>query len=441
MVENNVTQYIPEQVQKTFDAVMAFQLPSTDQQFRERINSEIEQEANSSSPLRLNEQGLTNGMLNSCVDPVAELRDNFLKLQGAFDTAIHPFLKRIHALEDTDKQILMKQHEADKVQMDVEKRHEENERFDEAKKNVIRLQEEYEVIRRAEGQREAKDFSTTLYGFLLFGVGAAEWMINYETFLNFTEIPLMAAGATILIALAVAFSAHFHGMMLKGHQHFFDNHLDVAKKNRNFRVFYIVTVMLVLAFFSIGAARYLLVANQVSQLAGNSSGLLGGESITVNVGQIVSISMVINLFVWFVGAAISYATHDENPEFTDKFRECKKAKQIFEPLRIEKESEVVRIRARLEKEIKELRNTAFAHEQETKPLADLLSTITEKNSKIFLEINRLTNRLIRNYRTGLIDQVTVDSSDLKFNNGGHLIDVEVYRQINIDYNFELQQSE
>ena len=33
MVENNVTQYIPEQVQKTFDAVMAFQLPSTDQQF------------------------------------------------------------------------------------------------------------------------------------------------------------------------------------------------------------------------------------------------------------------------------------------------------------------------------------------------------------------------------------------------------------------------
>jgi hypothetical protein len=199
--------------------------------------------------------------------------------------------------------------------------------------------------------------------------------------------------------------------------------------------------MLVLAFFSIGAARYLLVANQVSQLAGNSSGLLGGESITVNVGQIVSISMVINLFVWFVGAAISYATHDENPEFTDKFRECKKAKQIFEPLRIEKEIEVVRIRARLEKEIKELRNTAFAHEQETKPLADLLSTITEKNSKIILEINRLTNRLIRNYRTGLIDQVTVDSSDLKFNNGGHLIDVEVYRQINIDYNFELQQSE
>jgi hypothetical protein len=441
MVENNVTQYIPEQVQKTFDAVMAFQLPSTDQPFRERINSEIEQEANSTTPLRLNEQGLTNGMLNSCVDQVAELRDNFLKLQGAFDTAIHPFLKRIHALEDTDKQILFKQQEAEKVQIDVEKRHEENERFDEAKKNVIRLHEEYEVIRRAEGQREAKDFPTSLYAILLFGVGAAEWMINYETFLNFTEIPLMAAGATILIALAVAFSAHFHGMMLKGHQNFFDNHLDASKKKRNLRVFYIVTIMLVLAFFSIGAARYLLVANQVSQLGGSSNGLLGGEAITINVGQIVTISMVINLFVWFVGAAISYAAHDENPEFTDKFRECKRAKQIFEPLRIEKESEIARIRARLEKEIKELRNTALAHEQETKPLADLLSTITEKNSKMTSEINRLTNRLIRNYRTGLTDQVAVDNPELKFNNGGHLIDLEAYRQINIDYNFEHQQSE
>jgi hypothetical protein len=441
MVENNVAQYIPEQVQKTFDAVMAFQLPSTDQPFRERINSEIEQEAQSLVPLRLNEYGLTNGMLTACIDQVAEFRDNFLKLHGTFDTTIHPFLKKIHALEDTDKQILLKQQEADKVQIDAENRHEENERFGEIKKSVIRLQEEYEVVRRAEGQREAKDFPTMLYAILLFGVGTAEWMINYETFLNFTEIPLMAAGATILIALAIAFSAHFHGMMLKGHQHFFDNHLEASKKKRNLRVFYIVSIMLVLAFFSIGAARYLLVANQVSQLGGNEGGLLGGEAIAVNVGQIVAISMVINLFVWFVGAAISYSAHDENPEFTDKFREYKKAKQLFEPLRVEKENEIARIRAKLEKEIKELRNTAHAHEHETKPLADLLSTITEKNNKMILEINRLTNRLIRNYRTGLTDQAAVDNVELKFNNSGQLIDLEAYRQINIDYNFQHQLSE
>jgi hypothetical protein len=441
MAENKPTQRIPEQVQQAFDAVMAFQWPSTDQSFRERINHTAEQESRSNSPLRLNEYGLTSGMLTACIDSVSELRDRFLQLHGAFDTAIHSSLQKIHALQDIDRQIALKQQEYEQAQASTEEKHEANSKYKEAKKNVIRLQDEYETMYRAEGQREAKDFPLIAYGALLLGVGAAEWMVNYETFLNFTEVPLMAAGATILVALAVAFAAHYHGTMFKGHQCFFGDHVEHFIKNRNIRVLAIVSVVLALAFAGVGGARYLLVASQVSQLGGGEGGLLGGDVVTINVGQVVTISMVINIFVWFVGAAIAYAVHDENPGFTEKLREYKKAKKTYDPLRSMVEMEIHQLHSKLEKEIKELKNTAHAHEQEAKPLADLLATVIEKNNKIKSEADRLANRLIRTHRSTMGDLAAINNPELKFNKNGQLIDLETYRQLDIDFSFQNQLGE
>jgi hypothetical protein len=441
MAENKSTQRIPETVQQAFDAVMAFQWPSTDQPFREIINNAAEQESRSTSALRLNEYGLTSGMLPSCIDQVAELRDHFLQLHGTFDTAIRPSLPKINALQDIDEKIADKQKEFQDIEASTEKKHEADSKYETAKKNVTDLEAEYKAMYRAEGQREAKDFPWAAYAALLLGVGAAEWMVNYETFLNFTEVPLMAAGATILVALAVAFAAHFHGTMFKGHQHFFGDHVKTEIKTRNILVIAIVSTVLALAFGGVGGARYLLVVSQVSQLGGGESSLLGGDVVTINVGQVVTISMVINIFVWFVGAAIAYAVHDENPDFTDKLRKYKKAQKIFEPLRQKRDTEIGQLRAKLQKDIEELKNTARAHEQEAKPLADLLATANEKKNKISSEADRLVNRLIRTYRAALADQAAVDNPELKFNKGGQLIDLEDYRQLNIEHSFQNQLEE
>jgi hypothetical protein len=440
MVEN-LAQRIPESVQQAFDAVMAFQWPSTDQPFRERINNSAEQESRSTAPLRLTEHGLTSGMLTACVDSVSELCDHFTRLHNAFDTAINFSQEKIDALREVDKKISSKQKEFQEIEAGTEKKHEADSKYKVAKENVTNLETEYKAMYRAEGQREAKDFSLIVYGILLLGVGAAEWMVNYETFLNFTEVPLMAAGATILVALAVAFAAHFHGTMFKGHQHFFGEHVKIEIKNRNVFVIAIVTAVLVLAFGGVGGARYLLVAGQVSQLGGGESGLLGSDVVTINVGQVVTVSMVINIFVWFVGAAIAYAVHDENPDFTDKLRKYKIAQKIFDPLRQKRDTEIGQLRAKLQKELDELKNTARAYEQEAKPLADLLTTAHERKNKVVSEADLLANRLIRTYRSALADLATVDNPELKFNKGGQLVDLESYRQLAIDFSFQHQSGE
>jgi hypothetical protein len=437
----NLAQRIPKSVQQAFDAVMAFQWSSTDQPFRERINNSAEQESRSTTPLRLNEHGLTSGMLAACIDSVSELRDHFLHLHGAFDTAIHSSKKNTDALQDIDKQIASKQQEYEQTQASAEKKH-ETDKYKEMKDKVARLDKDYMAMYRAEGQRKAKDFSLIAYITLLLGVGATEWMVNYETFLNFLEVPLMAAGTTILVATAVAVTAHYHGTMFKGHQHFFGDHVASAKKNPTIGLFVLCSFFLLLAFGVVGGARYLLVASQVSQLGSSaSSGLLGGDVVTINVGQVVTVSVAINIFVWFVGAAIAYAVHDENPDFTRKFREYKKAKKIYDPLRRAFEMEISQLHSKREKEITELKNTARAHEQEDKPLVDLWETANERKKKIEPEADLLTNRLIRTYRSALADLAAVDNPELKFNKSGELIDIESYRQLAIDFSFQNQLGE
>lgn len=442
MAEYTPKPRIPEPVQTAFDALMASSWPSTDASFRARIDDTAERESQSKNPLRLNEFGLTSGMLSACVDPVAELRDRFFQLKGTFDTAIHPQLPKIQALQNIDRDIAEKQQESEQAQARITEKYESQSNYADAEKNFVKVKEEYEAMRRAEGQREAKDFPLWAYAVLMLGVGAAEWMVNYETFLNFTEIPLMAAGATILVALAVAVAAHYHGAMLKGHHHFFGDFVELAKRSRNVRVLVIVTTVLLFAFGGVGGARYLWVTSLASQMASVGSGALGGDvGVNINTGQVVTVSMVINLFVWFVGAAIAYAVHDENPNFTEKLRELKKAKKIFEPLRRKVDTEIFQLRSKLENEIKDLKNSAHAHEMEGKPLADLLAMVAEKTNKIESDADRLATRLIRTYRSALGDLAAVENPGLQFNKGGQLMDLEAFRQESVEFSFRNQLGE
>jgi hypothetical protein len=158
---------------------------------------------------------------------------------------------------------------------------------------------------------------------------------------------------------------------------------------------------------------------------------------SINVGQKVMVSLIANLLVWFIGAAFAYAVHDKNPAFTEKFREFKAANKIYLALRVKINAEIHRLRALLEKEIEELKNTAQAKEQEARPLAEMLATVKERVIKINAEAERLANRLIRNYRSTLGDIAAVENPVLKFNQGGRVIDLESYRQIDINYNLQM----
>jgi len=430
---------IPDNVQHAFDAVLSFQLPNPDSPaFRERILVDAERESHSTTPLLLNEKGLTGGMLSACIDPVFASLDEFKKQCGVFDTSIHPHLPKIEAINDIDRQIAEKRHESDLTQIRTEEKHAADHHYAQAKENQQRLKEAYERMYRAEGQREAKDFPPFLYFTILIIIGAVEWMINYSSFLEFYSVPAMAAGFTFAVALAVACSSHWHGTRLKGKGHYFGDHVELGEKKKEIVAITITTAALLIAITHVGWVRYSWAVDLVSQLGINSGISIDQDSDlpTINVGQKVVISLVANLLVWFVGAAFAYAVHDKNPAFTEKFREFKAANKLYLALREKIDAEIRRLRALLEKDIEELKNTALAKEQEARPLAEMLSAKKERDNKINDDAERFANRLIRSYRMTLGDIASVNNPALKFNQGGQIIELENYRQIVTDYSFQ-----
>jgi hypothetical protein len=432
-------QRVPDAVRHAFDAVLAFQLPNPENAaFRERIHTDAERESRSTTALLLNEKSLTGGILSACVDPVLVVLDEFKKQCGAFDTAIRPHLPKIDAINDIDRQIAEKQRESDQTQIRTEEKHAADHHYAQAKEKQNRLKEAYESMSRAEGQREAKDFPPILYFTILIIIGAVEWMINYSSFLEFFSVPAMAAGFTFAVALAVACASHWHGTRLQGKGHYFGDHVELGEKKKEILAITIATAALIVAISYVGWIRYSWAIDLVSQLGVNSGISIGQNNNlpTINVGQKVILSLAANLLVWFIGAALAYAVHDKNPAFTEKFREFKAANKHYLALRVKVDAEIHRLRALLEKDIAELKNTAQAKEQEARPLADMLTTKEESVSKINAEADRLANRLIRNYRTTLGDIAAVDNPALKFNQGGKIIDLESYRQIDINHSLQ-----
>jgi len=93
-------QHVPDAVQHAFEAALAFQLPSPENTtFREKIRTDAERESRSATPLLLNEQGLTAGMLSACVSPIVNELTEFNQKSADFDRTIRVHLPTI----DIDK--------------------------------------------------------------------------------------------------------------------------------------------------------------------------------------------------------------------------------------------------------------------------------------------------------------------------------------------------
>jgi hypothetical protein len=377
-------------------------------------------------------------MQSACVDPVKAELGKFKKRCGEFDTAIHPHLPKIDAVNDIKRQIAEKQSDSDKTQIRTEEKHAADHHYAQAKENQNRLKESYERMYRAEGQREAKDFSPILYFTILIIIGAVEWMINYSSFLEFYSVPAMAAGFTFAVALAVACTSHWHGTRLKGKGHYFGDHVDLGEKKKEILAITIATAALIIAISYVGWVRYSWAIDLVTQLGVNPNIAIEQDNNlpSINVGQKVIVSLIANLLVWFIGATLAYTVHDKNPAFTEKFREFKAANKHYLPFRKRIDAEIYQLRARLEKDITELKNTAQAREQEARPLAEMLATKEKKVKTINTEANGLVNSLIMNYRKALGDIAAVDNPTLKFNQGGRIIDLESYRQIDINHSLQ-----
>ena len=437
MINESRNEKIPESIRIAFEALSEFTVPSPDEAiFRERFNTEINIESRSENPLLLNQKKLTGGMLSSCIDPTRIYLNQFNKLSDEFDISISPYLPKIEALSENQKQVKALEIEVEQAQTNIENIHSSNQRYSQAKTKYEQLRQSYTQMYNAEGQIEAKNFPPILYGLILVLIGAVEWLINYSSFLEFYSVPAMAAGFTFAVSLAVACASHWHGSRLKGSSYFFGDHVEISEKNKEILAISFATAALLIAICYVGWVRYSWAIDLVSQLGTSNTSIDQDTTLpTIDVGQKVVVSLVANLLVWFIGAAFAYAVHDKNPKFTDKLREYNKANKEFLALHKPIENEIYQKRSNLAKNIHELKNIATAISEEAAPLAEIKTIKDQKVAKVNSQINSLVNVLIRNYQASLSSIASIENPALQFNENGTLINLENYRQLQIKFSF------
>lgn len=151
------------------------------------------------------------------------------------------------------------------------------------------------------------------YVLSLIGVGSAEWMINYSSFLEALSVPLFAAGLTLAVAGFVAFASHHHGALWK------QPGLREDLKNTSGTKWLTGTTIggLLLALAIVGWARYVWVAD------------LTALGVDVAVWPRVVIGLGGNIIVWALGCTVAYIAHSIG-QYTKKIKNVRKTKDKFD---------------------------------------------------------------------------------------------------------------
>lgn len=260
---------------------------------------------------------------------------------------------------------------------------------------------EYLAYRTSLGGRDAKIPSRLL----VYGVPAVimipEFFMNYGSFLKLSGVPAIAAGLSLVVALAVAVSSYMTGVFLKAYQ-FFMRPDDDEQRARGFRMLGIAMALLLISMVAVGYARYSTVFAQIE--AAMVLGLTPPNVIAQTAGLLAG-----NLIVFAVGAAITYLQHDENPDYAQKAETYFHHKAAMEGLRqkqlVAKLEDIERSHKR---RIDEL--TKRAHLMRAQPdhvdIAHDAGQITSKDTEVV--------GLLRAYQNHLVDRIAMRDPDFRF---------------------------
>lgn len=159
------------------------------------------------------------------------------------------------------------------------------------------------------------------YILALIAITAVEWMINFQSFLSYLDnVPFMAAGFTIAVAIIVAFASHEHGTYAR--QPYFRNAMRHTHADHDLGItilFIFSVIMFVLALIFVGWARYSYTVEMIK--------LSGGEE--VNVLLKVSVSLISNVLVWGIGCWVAYVVHSKG-RYTPRHKEKDRTEKVRE---------------------------------------------------------------------------------------------------------------
>lgn len=298
----------------------------------EKVVRDLSQD--SSDPLVVDQSGLTARASAIIAEYVSQVWQQYKDLRLNFQHNFRAFLDIQNKIEEC---------EGNKIRLRQEAEERLNQIDDEAERNPT-----YADYKRAksvyEDQRARHRTDPTLwaassrfvvnpaYALIMLFVGVAEYFINYDTLFLFFGIPVIAIGATTILAVCLALIAHEHGKIVKQWRKRYGR--EISRKDREYLILFLTVFGLLLLIAVTGWMRLQAVDNLVTAPLQNN---ILGKSVEVNVDPTreVVISLGANILAWFVGVLISYAAHDADPIYMANAIDYRKMRR--KAARIEKE--------------------------------------------------------------------------------------------------------
>ncbi len=371
-----------------------------------------------SGHISLDARGLSSGERLAVIQPARQFVADWRSTRAAFDVAIEPSMPDLAAATALEQETASLEARARDEQDAITRRAEADHAWRETSDRYAEARSRFDTSRLAHGNRDANMRAhNPLYWLALVLVGAAEWLINYDTLVMFFGIPAMAIGATAIIALAMAFASHAHGIVFKQWSHRFGRHRDAMQQASSRRLLGIGTLSLLFVLLFAGFARFSVVMHQAS--AQPAQNILGAQAnVAFDPSRDVLISMLANLLAWLVGCFLSFFCHDDDPAHmaaTAQFGQWQRRfLRVDRPFRQDREVSS----ARAERELAERRTVAEARRARVRPQSEMLAQVQAHELAVMRAIQSAILRNLATYRAALADaaarsgaDITIDSDD------------------------------
>ncbi|HEX2939580.1 MAG TPA: hypothetical protein VHO91_00940 [Rhodopila sp.] len=391
-----------EEMKLAYDAAVRFPIEQVDElRFSPAWLMEKAQEEAAFGKISIDADGLTPGTRLHVIEPARALLSRWHQTRRRFDVAIEPKMRGIQAVRDAEVDIEATRVRASRDRQEAEAKLDADQSYIRIRNEFRESESRYQRLRTDHENRDANMVAyNPAYWLALLCIGIAEWLINYDVFFLFANVVAIAAGATIIMGVLLAFAAHGHGLLFKQWSYRFGEHREVLDRRDDWRMLALSTFSLLIVLGAAAGSRYAAVMHEVAGQP--QANILGSEaSITVDPMRDVLLSLLWNVMAWAVGVFIAYMAHDKDPDYMDATWQYHRAQRRYTRHRRPLMNRIRQIEARLTKEIERLEAAARTKAADTTAERDLLSQVDAHEVALVNGLAAVTSGNAQIYRANL----------------------------------------
>ena len=357
----------------------------------------------------IDSHGMSAGMTLHLLQPIRTVLADWERTREEFDRELQPSMADLRAVQDARRGVTETEQQRDRELEDIERRLESNASYIKIRDQKDTSFRYWQGFRDKHNGRAPKMFAFDWrYKAAMLSIGVAEWFINYDTLLNFTGVPGIAAARTMPRAVLLAFADHGHGELLKQWSYRFRESREPMQRARDWRLFGLSTSALLIVLLAAGAARYSAALQVLATQTRHS--LIGGDAdLNADPVRDVVISMLANIAAWLVGIYVAYVSHDDDPDYMDSTFQWNAAHRAWTASRKRFEQDMRHTRAKFARMIEDRRAAADSRAASVKGELAMLEQVQVHESALRAAADRVLRSNIETYR-GALMRVAFSSS-------------------------------